>query len=256
MEGRDPFNFICNKLTTFNVNAGNNRLNSFTENQVTVPTTYDLAGNMLTQGSKNFVYNASGKLSSMNSPGGVYGVYRYDAFGRRIKKSYAYQVQSGMLTGSIISIYGARSELLADYQDETSGIGTTTTRTNYINDDNNLAIATVTYSSATGTETTKYLFRNHMNQVIDPYTYTSDSGRDTMYAKPFSTGGNVNHQYSDHVSIIKFIERNWNLQPLTGRSRDNLPNPKVAASNPYVPTNSPAIGDLFDAFDFSSAAAH
>ena len=29
----------------------------------------------------------------------------------------------------------------------------------------------------------------------------------------------------DHVSIIKFIERNWGLQPLTNRSRDNFPNP-------------------------------
>ena len=65
-------------------------------------------------------------------------------------------------------------------------------------------------------------------------------------------GGNVSHEYSDHVSIIKFIERNWNLKPLTGRSRDNLPNPKATQQNPYVPTNSPAIGDLFSAFNFGN----
>ena len=34
---------------------------------------------------------------------------------------------------------------------------------------------------------------------------------------------------------------------------DNLPNPTFAKSNPYVPTNSPALADMFDAFDFSHA---
>ena len=58
------------------------------------------------------------------------------------------------------------------------------------------------------------------------------------------------HTYYDHASVLKFIERNWHLQPLTNRSRDNLPNPVVAASDPYVPLNMPAIGDLFDMFDF------
>jgi len=52
------------------------------------------------------------------------------------------------------------------------------------------------------------------------------------------------------VSILKFIERNWRLKPLTNRSRDNFPNPIAEEDNPYVPTNSPAIGDLFDSFHF------
>jgi len=50
------------------------------------------------------------------------------------------------------------------------------------------------------------------------------------------------------VSILKFIEANWNLGPLTSRSRDNLPNPESAPHDPYVPVNSPAIGDLMDFF--------
>ena len=60
------------------------------------------------------------------------------------------------------------------------------------------------------------------------------------------------HSYADHASILKFIERNWGLQPLTSRSRDNLPNPVSAVGNPYVPLNMPAIGDLFDMFDFDA----
>ena len=73
----------------------------------------------------------------------------------------------------------------------------------------------------------------------------------TLILSPYSTGGKVNHNYADHVSLLKFIERNWGLQPLTNRSRDNLPNPSYAKNNEYVPTNSPALSDLFDAFDFS-----
>ena len=73
-----------------------------------------------------------------------------------------------------------------------------------------------------------------------------------IVVSPFSRGGKVVHSYSDHASILKFIERNWGLVPLTARSRDNLPNPVTSHDNPYVPVNSPAIGDLFDMFHFGS----
>ncbi len=65
----------------------------------------------------------------------------------------------------------------------------------------------------------------------------------------YSTGGRISHTYADHVSTLKFIEANWGLKPITGRSRDNLPNPLTDA-DPYVPVNQPAIGDLMDMFDF------
>jgi phospholipase C len=73
-----------------------------------------------------------------------------------------------------------------------------------------------------------------------------------IVVSPYSRGGRIVHSYGDHASILKFIERNWHLGPLTGRSRDNLPNPVVMPGNPYVPINMPAIGDLFDMFDFES----
>jgi phospholipase C len=66
----------------------------------------------------------------------------------------------------------------------------------------------------------------------------------------YSKGGKVVHSYTDHVSILKFIESNWSLVPLTTRSRDNLPNPTSVPGNPYVPTNSPALDDLMDMFTF------
>jgi hypothetical protein len=53
------------------------------------------------------------------------------------------------------------------------------------------------------------------------------------------------------LSILKFIERNWRLPPVTRRSRDNFPNP-VQLPGSYAPVNTPALDDLFDFFDFQS----
>ena len=71
-----------------------------------------------------------------------------------------------------------------------------------------------------------------------------------LVVSPYSKGGHISHAYTDHVSTLKFIEANWGLKPITSRRRDNLPNP-LTGSNPYVPTNSPAIGDLMDLFKFN-----
>jgi phospholipase C len=86
---------------------------------------------------------------------------------------------------------------------------------------------------------------------IQPLDFFGDGPRIPMIVvSPYSRGGHVSHVYSDHVSVLKFIERNWRLKPLTDRSRDRFPNPEADEDNPYVPTNSPAIGDLFDLFHF------
>jgi phospholipase C len=68
---------------------------------------------------------------------------------------------------------------------------------------------------------------------------------------PLRANGYISHRYADHVSIVKFIERNWNLPPITHRSRDNFPNP-VQLPGSYAPVNTPALDDLFDFFDFDS----
>jgi phospholipase C len=86
---------------------------------------------------------------------------------------------------------------------------------------------------------------------IQPLDFFGDGPRIPLIAvSPFTRGGHISHTYTDHVSILKFIERNWDLKPLTARSRDNFPNPKSDDDNAYVPKNSPALGDLFDLFDF------
>ena len=86
---------------------------------------------------------------------------------------------------------------------------------------------------------------------IQPLDYFGDGTRiPTLVVSPFTKAGHISHSYTDHVSILKFIEANWGLAPLTARSRDNFPNPVTSSSNPYVPLNSPAIGDLMDLFSF------
>jgi len=88
---------------------------------------------------------------------------------------------------------------------------------------------------------------------VQPIDFFGDGPRiPLLILSPYTAGGKIHHVYGDHVSLMKFIERNWKLAPLTSRSRDNLPNPTSDPSNPYVPTNSPALDDLFDAFDFTS----
>jgi len=88
---------------------------------------------------------------------------------------------------------------------------------------------------------------------VQPVDFFGDGTRIPLIAvSPYTRAGHISHTYGDHVSILKFIEANWGLDPLTGRSRDNLPNPGTSRNNPYVPLNSPALGDLMDLFDFSS----
>jgi phospholipase C len=70
-----------------------------------------------------------------------------------------------------------------------------------------------------------------------------------IVVSPYSQGGSVVHTYYDHASLLKFIEYNWGLPTISATSRDNLPNP-LASSDPYVPRNQPAIGNLLDMFGF------
>src|ERR1700730_12453544 len=63
---------------------------------------------------------------------------------------------------------------------------------------------------------------------VQPLDYFGDGTRiPLIVVSKYSTGGHVSHKYTDHASIIKFIERNWDLPHLSDRTRDNLPNPKT-----------------------------
>jgi phospholipase C len=86
-----------------------------------------------------------------------------------------------------------------------------------------------------------------------PLDYFGDGTRIPMLVvSPFSKGVGVVHSYGDHVSFAKFVEANWGLQSISIESRDNLPNPITTSSNPYAPTNAPAISDLMNMFNFDT----
>jgi len=83
---------------------------------------------------------------------------------------------------------------------------------------------------------------------IQPVSFFGDGPRVPMIVvSPYARRGAVDHTYNDHVSILKFIEANWKLDPLTSYSADNLPN---ATPQAYVPADRPAIGNLTTLFDF------
>jgi phospholipase C len=88
---------------------------------------------------------------------------------------------------------------------------------------------------------------------VQPLDFFGDGTRIPLIAvSPLVKSGYISHEYADHVSIIKFIERNWSLPTITGRSRDNFPDPMADPGNPYIPLNTPAISDLFDLFNFTT----
>jgi len=84
---------------------------------------------------------------------------------------------------------------------------------------------------------------------IQPVSFFGDGPRIPMQVvSPYARQGFVDHTYTDHVSILKFIEANWGLKPLTSYSEDNMPN---ATPQAYVPKVRPAIGNLMTMFNFS-----
>ena len=122
---------------------------------------------------------------------------------------------------------------------------------NFINDLINKVKASGQWSSTAIIVTTDEgggYFDSGAIQMLD---FFGDGPRIPMLViSPYAKTGYVDHVYHDHGSILKFIERNWRLKPLSARSRDRLPNPVAKTSDHYMPINGPAIGDLMTMFKF------
>ena len=76
---------------------------------------------------------------------------------------------------------------------------------------------------------------------VQPVDFLGDGTRiPFIVVSPFAKPGHVDHTYYDHVSLLKFIERNWHLPKISAVSRDHLPNPvHNDDDNRYVPANRP-----------------
>ncbi|MGJ4892885.1 alkaline phosphatase family protein [Bradyrhizobium sp. HKCCYLRH3099] len=88
---------------------------------------------------------------------------------------------------------------------------------------------------------------------VQPVDFLGDGTRiPFIVVSPLAKKGHVDHTYYDHVSLLKFIERNWRLPTISAVSRDHLPNPiHDRDDHLYVPRNRPAIGDLMNLFVFA-----
>ena len=90
---------------------------------------------------------------------------------------------------------------------------------------------------------------------VQPVSFFGDGTRIPMIAvSPYTNPGAVNHTYTDHASILKFVEANWHLPPIGPNTLDALPNPKTKG-NPYKPVNGASIGNLMTLFDFHRSAS-
>jgi phospholipase C len=70
---------------------------------------------------------------------------------------------------------------------------------------------------------------------VQPLDFFGDGTRIPMIVvSPYTSAGHISHSYADHVSVLKFIERNWNLGTISKRSRDNLPNPNPQKATPTL----------------------
>jgi RHS repeat-associated protein len=96
---------LSNGLTTFAVSPNTNQLNSVT-GALTYVYSYDSVGNMLSDGTRTFTYNAAGRMSSALNAG-VTTTYAYNALGQRVKKSNS--------TGTTYFVYDEAGHLLGEY---------------------------------------------------------------------------------------------------------------------------------------------
>ena len=49
---------------------------------------------------------------------------------------------------------------------------------------------------------------------VQPLDFFGDGTRiPLIVVSPYAKGGHINHNYADHVSILKFIEANWKIGP-------------------------------------------
>jgi phospholipase C len=70
---------------------------------------------------------------------------------------------------------------------------------------------------------------------VQPLDFFGDGTRiPLIVVSPYTDAGHISHAYTDHVSTIKFIERNWNLQTVSNRSATICPIPsRVRAATTF-----------------------
>ncbi len=129
-----------------------------------------------------------GMLKQVNA--GQTGTYRYDALGRRVKKTWNYAARSG----SAIYVYGTGGQILSEYKSETTPGSTETSTTHNIVMDGRIVARHVTGSLPwTSINRIEWLRRNHLSEVVVVDTldlnWNTTSTSAGTYGQPFNSGG-------------------------------------------------------------------
>ncbi len=75
---------------------------------------------------------------------------------------------------------------------------------------------------------------------VQPLDFFGDGTRiPVIMVSPYSKGGHVSHVYGDHVSFLKFVEKNWGLPTVSPIEPRQPAEPGYRQRNPYVPDQQP-----------------
>ncbi|MDA2925104.1 hypothetical protein MYX65_10740, partial [Acidobacteria bacterium AH-259-L09] len=153
---------------SFSGDQGKNQVESYSINGVTQATySYDAAGQMISETGRSYNFNGASRLTKVTeTTDGDRGTYRYDALGRRVKKSWDY-VAGNRFWGSLKYIYGGQGELLGEVKDENENNGSfEDTDIYYILMEGQLIAKRVTGSNQSGNvNRIDWVHRNHLGEV-------------------------------------------------------------------------------------------
>ena len=122
------------------------------------------------------------------------GSYRYDALGRRVQKTFAYQDGFGSHSGNITYVYGTDGGILAEYKYESTPFGRDDTITDNVTLNGRVVARAITLLSHQNQIAIECLRRNHLGEVLAKDEWNLDLGfptttTATTYSQPFSSGG-------------------------------------------------------------------
>ena len=177
--------------------GGNQSLYFNSANQITnAGYAYDAAGNLTSDGTQSFAYDAENKIKAVN---GVSDVYRYDGDGNRVRKNFA--------TGEKVRMVYSGAQLIAEYD-----LATGSLKTEYIYGAKGL-LATV--EPGTGT---RYTTADHLGS---PRVVTNSSAGVVSRHDYMPFGEELGSGTGGRTTAMGFIVNDGLRQKFTSKERDN-----------------------------------
>lgn len=238
--------------TTYAYNNEKNRLMSITTNGTTKNVTYDGSGNILSDGTNTYIWDAAGKLSSVKAANGTTYSYQYDGLDRRISaygNTYHYNGQTSQIAYISDTSNNLVARFMYDAEDRpaymTLGGGKTY---RYIYDGQNDVVGLMDVTSGSGTFGKQVV--SYSYDAWGNLTNSSDtSGTKASTINPFTYRGYV---YDSQTKLYYLNARYYN--PATGRFLSEDPtsadSEDVLSVNPYVYGDNDPINNVDPSGEF------